>query len=115
MGYLNCWDPIYRKGTREFRKRCCINTNKAISLQKDIDAVDEALKDKGISTEGFTPEDYKNAIEELSAEQYYGIEFDITDSSPLCTRIGDMKLNSNIPVHSKIRGSIFFFDSTINL
>ena len=51
MGYHNCWDSIYRIGTREFRKRCCINTNKAISLQKDIDAVDEALKDKGISTE----------------------------------------------------------------
>lgn len=29
-----------------------------------MDAVDEALKDKGISTEGFTPEDYKNAIDE---------------------------------------------------
>lgn len=83
MGYYNCWDPIYRIGTREFRKRCCINTNKAISLQKDMDAVDEALKDKGISTEGFTPEDYKNAIDELSAEQYYGIEFDITNPSPI--------------------------------
>lgn len=49
MGYYNCWDPYYRIGTREFRKRCCINTNKAVSLQKDMDAVDEALQDKGIS------------------------------------------------------------------
>lgn len=113
MGYHNCWDPIYRIGTREFRKRCCINTNKAISLQKDIDAVDEALKDKGISTEGFTPEDYKNAIEELSAEQYYGIEFDITDSSPLCTRIGDMQLHSTLPVHSKMRGCLLADDGTV--
>ena len=113
MGYYNCWDRIYKVGTREFRKECCINTGKAITLGKDMEAVDKALNEKGISTEGFTPEDYKKAIDELSAGKYYGIEFDVTVASPLCTRIGEMQLHQTLPVHSKIRGCILADDGTV--
>lgn len=36
----------------------------------------------------------------------YGIEFDITVSSPLCTRIGNMALHKSLPVQSGMRGCL---------
>lgn len=36
----------------------------------------------------------------------YGVEWDITDPSPLCTRIGNMQLHKTLPVQSLYRGCI---------
>lgn len=118
-------DLIYRIGTAEFRKRCQASMMAASKLpsveealkvsNEKLSGVDEAFSDKGISTEGWTGEDYKEAIEELSTDcqSYYGIEFDVTVSSPLCTRIGDMQLHSTLPVHSKMRGCLLADDGTV--
>lgn len=107
--YYKNWDIIYKTGTAEFRKLCKLGMDTVPKLG----AVDEALKEKGVSTEGYTPEDYKKAIEDLSAGSYYGIEFDVTIPSPICTRIGDMQLHKTLPVHSKMRGCLLRDDGTV--
>lgn len=107
--YYKNWDIIYKTGTAEFRKLCKLG----MEAVPKLGAVNEALEDKGISTEGYTPEDYKQAIEDLSAGSYYGIEFDVTIPSPICTRIGDMQLHKTLPVHSKMRGCLLRDDGTV--
>lgn len=53
----------------------------------------------------------KNFIElkDLINEQlilYYGVEFDVSSSSPGCVRIGNMNLHKTLPIHNKIRGCL---------
>ena len=36
----------------------------------------------------------------------YGVERDLTVSSPTCTRIGNMSLHKTLPIHSKMRGCL---------
>lgn len=109
MGYYDRRDIIYKIGTAEFRKLCLLG----MTASEKIKAVDKALNEKGISTEGWGPEDYEKAIEALGAKSYYGIEFDTTIASPLCTRIGDMQLHRTLPVHSKMRGCLLADDGTV--
>lgn len=109
MGYYDKRDIIYKIGTAEFRKLCLLG----MAASEKVKAVDKALKEKGISTEGWGPEDYEKAIEALGAKSYYGIEFDTTIASPLCTRIGDMQLHRTLPVHSKMRGCLLADDGTV--
>ena len=44
----------------------------------------------------------------------YGIEFDVTVSSPECTRIGNMDLHRSLPVQSKMRGCLLSDDGNVN-
>lgn len=68
MGYYNCWDPIYRIGTREFRKRCCINTNKAairagISQSEELKLInDYNAYTLGLTTDSIVVDRYKSYI-----------------------------------------------------
>lgn len=43
----------------------------------------------------------------------YGIEWDITVSSPLCTRIGNMALHKTLPVQSGMRGCLLSDTGTV--
>lgn len=43
----------------------------------------------------------------------YGIEWDITVSSPLCTRIGNMSLHKSLPVQSGMRGCLLSDAGTV--
>lgn len=107
--YYKNYDIIYRIGTDKFRKLC----SQGMKATQMLGEVDKALLEKGISTISFTPEDYKKAIDNLSIASYYGIEFDITNRSPICTRIGDMTLHRTLPVHSKMRGCLLADDGTV--
>lgn len=45
---------------------------------------------------------------------WYGIEKDVTISTPTCTRIGNMDLHRTLPVHSLMRGCLLADDGTVN-
>lgn len=43
----------------------------------------------------------------------YGVEFDITVSSPTCTRIGNTDLHKSLPVHSRMKGCLLDNDGNV--
>lgn len=61
MGYYDKRDIIYKIGTAKFRKLCLLG----MTASQKIKAVDKALKEKGISTDGWGPEDYQEAIKTI--------------------------------------------------
>ena len=44
----------------------------------------------------------------------YGIEYDVTVSSPDVTRIGNMDLHKSLPIHNRMRGCLLADDGTVN-
>ena len=44
----------------------------------------------------------------------YGIEYDITVSSPDVTRIGNMALHKSLPIHNRMKGCLLADDGTVN-
>ena len=50
----------------------------------------------------------------LGITKWYGIEYDVTNSSPEVTRIGNTALHVSLPVHSKMRGCLLNDDGTVN-
>lgn len=107
--YYKGSDIIYSIGTAKFRELC----REGMLTVPKLKAIDAALAEKGLSTKGWTPEDYMKAIEDLNAGSYYGIEFDVTVANPICTRIGDLELHKTLPVHSKMRGCLLADDGTV--
>lgn len=47
-------------------------------------------------------------------DYYYGIEWDVTVSNPVPTRIGKMELHQSLPVQSKMRRCVLKDDGTVN-
>ena len=43
----------------------------------------------------------------------YGIEYDVTVSSPDCTRIGNMELHKSLPIQSRMKGCLLVDDGTV--
>lgn len=43
----------------------------------------------------------------------YGIEFDVTISSPTCTRIGNTDLHKSLPVHDRMKGCLLDDDGNV--
>lgn len=43
----------------------------------------------------------------------YGIEYDVTVSSPECTRIGNMELHKSLPIQSRMKGCLLADDGTV--
>lgn len=43
----------------------------------------------------------------------YGVEFDVTVSSPSCTRIGNTNLHKSLPVHSRMKGCLLDDDGNV--
>lgn len=59
--------------------------------------------------------DLTNPIWEAVEDRFwYGIEKDITVSTPTCTRIGNMSFHRTLPVHSLMRGCLLADDGTVN-
>ena len=96
------------------------------SLPADGGAAESAIKDgKGnvISTSyiGFNntteyspSEPYNPATKKYVDNVYwYGIEWDVTNSSPLCTRIGNMDLHRSLPIQSRMRGCLLDDDGNV--
>lgn len=44
----------------------------------------------------------------------YGIEYDVTVSSPDVTRIGNMDLHKSLPIHNRMRGCLLADDGSVN-
>lgn len=49
----------------------------------------------------------------LEEDVSYGIEFDVTVSSPACTRIGNLSLHRSLPVQSRMRGCLLNDDGEV--
>ena len=57
---------------------------------------------------------YNPATKEYVDNVYwYGIEWDTTNSSPLCTRIGNMDLHRSLPIQSRMRGCLLDDDGNV--
>ena len=50
----------------------------------------------------------------LEEQCMYGIEYDITVSSPDVTRIGNMALHKSLPIHNRMKGCLLADDGTVN-
>ncbi len=48
------------------------------------------------------------------ATHAYGVQWDATNSSPSCIRIGNLGLHASLPVHSQMRGCLLLDNGTIN-
>jgi hypothetical protein len=58
---------------------------------------------------------YSTTLEVESNQQWYGIQYDLTQSSPTLTRIAsDMTLHSSLPVHNLLKACILNDDLTVN-
>lgn len=51
---------------------------------------------------------------EASTKLWYGVEWDITQSSPSVTRIGSKFLHNLLPVHNRIKGCLLNDNGTVN-
>jgi len=47
-------------------------------------------------------------------DQYYGVQWDVTISSPDCTRIGDLDLHASLPIHNKMYACLLNNDGEEN-
>lgn len=67
------------------------------------------------NTTEYSPSDpYNPATKEYVDNVYwYGIEWDVTNSSPLCTRIGNMDLHRSLPIQSRMRGCLLDDDGNV--
>lgn len=45
---------------------------------------------------------------------WYGVEWNITNSSPAVTRIGDMVLHNILPIHNKMKAALLLDNGTVN-
>lgn len=55
------------------------------------------------------------ALEDLAmSSAWYGVQWDLTNSNPAMTRIGNMLLHQSLPVQSKMRRCLLNTDGTIN-
>ena len=50
----------------------------------------------------------------INANDYYGIEWDITVSNSVCTRIGRSDLHKSLPIQSKMRKCLLLDNGTVN-
>lgn len=50
----------------------------------------------------------------LEEQCMYGIEYDVTVSTPTVTRIGNMALHKSLPVHSRMKGCLLADDGSVN-
>ena len=57
----------------------------------------------------------KEDVQDINIEDLimYGIEFDVTVSSPDCTRIGNTNLHRDLPVHSLMKGCLLADDGSV--
>ena len=84
-------------------------TGSSTSSVMSQNAVTESLK-----------ENVKNTIEQLTQEDMlidlitYGVQWDITSSSPTLTRIGNMSFHKTLPIQNLMRGCLLADDGTIN-
>ena len=73
-------------------------------------ALDSEKKAPYLGEDGKLPVQVLPAFEDMVS---YGIEYDVTVSSPECTRIGNSDLHRSLPVHSKMRGCLLSDDGTV--
>ena len=79
--------------------------------KEDAEAAYQKITDNTLAT---TAKTIVGAINEVNAKAddalksilYYGIEYDITISSPDCLRIGNPDLHRRLPIHSMIKGCL---------
>ncbi len=78
-------------------------------------AIREAITDRGVDIGDDVPfRDYADKIREIPFEErYYGIEYDVTVSSPDVTRIGNMNLHRYLPVQNRMRGCLLDDDGSV--
>lgn len=50
----------------------------------------------------------------LEEQCMYGIEYDVTVSSPAVTRVGNMSLHKSLPIHNRLKGCLLADDGTVN-
>ena len=73
----------------------------SVSGENPFDLLVEVLE-SGESKKAYLAEMLPYLEEDVS----YGIEFDVTVSSPACTRIGNLALHRSLPVQSRMRGCL---------
>ena len=61
----------------------------------------------------FAKDTNKVRYNDLLTDSHYGIEFDVTVSSPSCTRIGSTDLHKSLPIQSRMRGCLLDDDGKV--
>jgi len=76
-------------------------------------AIKTAIEKHGITVGSSTFRQYANKIDEINP-QAYGVQWDVTNSNPAVTRIGNMPLHATLPVHNKIKACLLLDNGTVN-
>ena len=50
----------------------------------------------------------------VTSDKWYGVEWDITSSSPECTRIGNMEMHRTLPIQNSMRGCLLSDSGAVN-
>lgn len=58
-------------------------------------------------------ETLSEVVSELKVERCYGVEFDVTISTPTCTRIGSANLHKTLPIQNRMRGCLLDDDGNV--
>ena len=80
----------------------------SVSGENPFDLLVEVLE-SGESKKAYLAEMLPYLEEDVS----YGIEFDVTVSSPTCTRIGNLALHRSLPVQSRMKGCLLNDDGEV--
>ena len=80
----------------------------SVSGDNPFDFLVEVLED-GESKKAYLAEMLPYIEDDVS----YGIEFDVTVSSPSCTRIGNLSLHRSLPIQSRMRGCLLNDDGEV--
>lgn len=77
-------------------------------------AIKTAIQAHGVAvTDEDTFRSYANKIDSI-APMCYGVQWDVTNSNPACTRTGRMSLHASLPVHSRMRTALLADSGAIN-
>ena len=81
----------------------------------------DKVEGKQLSTNDYTDADKEKleklqllTEEEIENLYSYGVEFDVTIQSPICTRIGNMNKHKTLPIQSKMRGCLLNDSGGVN-
>lgn len=99
------WTPVSKGSSGE------LDLNHILATKEDIANKVTSINADADDTHYPSAKAVYNAIED---KFWYGIEKDITVSTPTCTRIGNMVFHRTLPIHSLMRGCLLADDGTVN-
>jgi hypothetical protein len=102
-----------QEGTRQTQEQARQATIAGLTAQFEA-KIDKASIVQDFGNDEAKVMSQKSITEALANNYWYGIEWDVTVNTSVCTRIGNMDLHRTLPIQSKFVGCLVNKDTTFN-